>query len=264
MLAGGQSLIPLMSLRLARPTALIDLNGVAELSSIAVNGIDRHRRDDPSPSGRAFGRRREAGSPARGRRSLHRPRRDPHSRHDRRQPGSRRSRRRAPRDRARPRRDLRGDEHPWHPHDQRGRLLRRVLHDHPRARRDADEGHVPERRSGHRCVGAGDGPAPRRLRDGRCRGVGRRRAATCASRSINVVRPAGQSGRGRGRDETRSADRRSCRACRARPRPDRRPPRERRVPPLGRAGPGPASTDRSRSTSEGAPHDRHSFDHFRR
>ena len=48
-LAGGQSLIPLLSLRLARPTALIDLNGVAELSSIAVNGevsigaMTRHR-----------------------------------------------------------------------------------------------------------------------------------------------------------------------------------------------------------------------------
>jgi carbon-monoxide dehydrogenase medium subunit len=38
-LAGGQSLIPLMSLRLARPTALVDLNGVDELSSIAVNGM---------------------------------------------------------------------------------------------------------------------------------------------------------------------------------------------------------------------------------
>jgi carbon-monoxide dehydrogenase medium subunit len=48
-LAGGQSLIPLLSLRLARPTALIDLNGVAELSSISVNGhveigaMTRHR-----------------------------------------------------------------------------------------------------------------------------------------------------------------------------------------------------------------------------
>ncbi|MEA3020306.1 MAG: aerobic carbon-monoxide dehydrogenase medium subunit [Actinomycetota bacterium] len=48
-LAGGQSLIPLLSLRLARPTALIDLNGVAELSSIAMNGstaigaMTRHR-----------------------------------------------------------------------------------------------------------------------------------------------------------------------------------------------------------------------------
>jgi carbon-monoxide dehydrogenase medium subunit len=48
-LAGGQSLIPLLSLRLARPTALIDLNGVTELSSISVNGtvsigaMTRHR-----------------------------------------------------------------------------------------------------------------------------------------------------------------------------------------------------------------------------
>jgi carbon-monoxide dehydrogenase medium subunit len=38
-LAGGQSLIPLLSLRLARPTALVDLNGVAELASIDVNGM---------------------------------------------------------------------------------------------------------------------------------------------------------------------------------------------------------------------------------
>jgi len=48
-LAGGQSLIPLLSLRLARPTALIDLNGVTELASIEVNGsttigaMTRHR-----------------------------------------------------------------------------------------------------------------------------------------------------------------------------------------------------------------------------
>ena len=48
-LAGGQSLIPLLSLRLARPTALIDLNRVGELSSIQVNGsttigaMTRHR-----------------------------------------------------------------------------------------------------------------------------------------------------------------------------------------------------------------------------
>ena len=38
-LAGGQSLIPLLSLRLARPTALIDLNGVDELSHIETNGV---------------------------------------------------------------------------------------------------------------------------------------------------------------------------------------------------------------------------------
>jgi carbon-monoxide dehydrogenase medium subunit len=48
-LAGGQSLIPLLSLRLARPTALVDLNGVRELSSIEANSqtsigsMTRHR-----------------------------------------------------------------------------------------------------------------------------------------------------------------------------------------------------------------------------
>jgi carbon-monoxide dehydrogenase medium subunit len=48
-LAGGQSLIPLLSLRLARPTALIDLNGVDELAGFSINGkvsigaITRHR-----------------------------------------------------------------------------------------------------------------------------------------------------------------------------------------------------------------------------
>jgi CO/xanthine dehydrogenase FAD-binding subunit len=35
-LAGGQSLIPLMALRLARPAVLIDINGLSELSSVSV------------------------------------------------------------------------------------------------------------------------------------------------------------------------------------------------------------------------------------
>src|SRR5215469_7986625 len=35
-LAGGQSLIPLMALRLARPTVLIDINGLSELSLVAA------------------------------------------------------------------------------------------------------------------------------------------------------------------------------------------------------------------------------------
>ncbi len=38
-LAGGQSLIPLLALRLARPAVLIDINGIAELSGVsATNG----------------------------------------------------------------------------------------------------------------------------------------------------------------------------------------------------------------------------------
>ena len=36
MLAGGQSLIPLLALRLARPAVLIDINGLSELSGVAV------------------------------------------------------------------------------------------------------------------------------------------------------------------------------------------------------------------------------------
>ncbi|MEV8511028.1 xanthine dehydrogenase family protein subunit M [Dactylosporangium sp. NPDC051484] len=39
-IAGGHSLIPMMKLRLARPTALIDINDVAELSYIRVEGAE--------------------------------------------------------------------------------------------------------------------------------------------------------------------------------------------------------------------------------
>jgi carbon-monoxide dehydrogenase medium subunit len=38
LLAGGQSLIPLMRLRLARPTHLVDLNGVPDLGTLEVDG----------------------------------------------------------------------------------------------------------------------------------------------------------------------------------------------------------------------------------
>jgi aerobic carbon-monoxide dehydrogenase medium subunit len=38
-LAGGQSLIPLMNLRLARPDVLVDVNRVGALSGIAANGV---------------------------------------------------------------------------------------------------------------------------------------------------------------------------------------------------------------------------------
>jgi carbon-monoxide dehydrogenase medium subunit len=37
-LAGGQSLIPLLALRLARPAVLIDINGLDELSGVSVTG----------------------------------------------------------------------------------------------------------------------------------------------------------------------------------------------------------------------------------
>lgn len=37
-IAGGQTLVPLMAMRLARPTLLIDINGIDALSGIAVDG----------------------------------------------------------------------------------------------------------------------------------------------------------------------------------------------------------------------------------
>jgi carbon-monoxide dehydrogenase medium subunit len=37
-LAGGQSLVPIMAFRLARPTHLVDINGVTELARLAVDG----------------------------------------------------------------------------------------------------------------------------------------------------------------------------------------------------------------------------------
>lgn len=38
LLAGGQSLVPLLNLRLARPSVIVDLNGVADLDSVGVFG----------------------------------------------------------------------------------------------------------------------------------------------------------------------------------------------------------------------------------
>src|SRR5215471_7540929 len=37
-LAGGQSLVPIMAFRLARPTHLVDINGVGELRRLAIDG----------------------------------------------------------------------------------------------------------------------------------------------------------------------------------------------------------------------------------
>jgi carbon-monoxide dehydrogenase medium subunit len=60
LLAGGQSLVPLMNLRLAAPEVLIDLNGVAELDfmrddggGLAIGAMTRHRDVVASGSVRA-------------------------------------------------------------------------------------------------------------------------------------------------------------------------------------------------------------------
>lgn len=57
-LAGGQSLVPMMNLRLARPSALIDLNRIPGLSDIReTGGVSAHRQHDAAghPTAVAFG-----------------------------------------------------------------------------------------------------------------------------------------------------------------------------------------------------------------
>ncbi|OCK55043.1 hypothetical protein LMTR3_09750 [Bradyrhizobium sp. LMTR 3] len=55
-LAGGQSLLPLLNFRMARPTVLVDLNGIKDLSfielrgdSVAIGALTRHREIEHSP-----------------------------------------------------------------------------------------------------------------------------------------------------------------------------------------------------------------------
>ena len=45
-IAGGQSLVPMMNFRVAAPSALIDLNGLTELSKVSLSSIALYRRFD--------------------------------------------------------------------------------------------------------------------------------------------------------------------------------------------------------------------------
>lgn len=56
LLAGGQSLLPLLNFRMARPSVLVDLNGIRELSfielrgdSVVIGALTRHREIEHSP-----------------------------------------------------------------------------------------------------------------------------------------------------------------------------------------------------------------------
>ena len=105
-IAGGQSLGPLMALRLAAPAVLVDLARVPGLDAIAVGARRRDpARRDGAPTVRRAppGRRRRRRARRRGR-AVHRARRDPQPGHGLRQPRPRRSGRRAPCGRARARR----------------------------------------------------------------------------------------------------------------------------------------------------------------
>ena len=86
-LAGGQSLIPLLSMRLARPARLVDIGRIAELGRFHVNGRDEHRDDRPPVHGRAFERAGCGAAVAGHGDPADRPRAHPQPRHDRGQRG---------------------------------------------------------------------------------------------------------------------------------------------------------------------------------
>ncbi len=61
LLAGGQSLIPMMNMRLAHPATLVDLNGLSELTEIREDGnrlivgaLVRHYQLEQDPRVRRF------------------------------------------------------------------------------------------------------------------------------------------------------------------------------------------------------------------
>ena len=106
-LAGGQSLVPMLNMRLTRFEHIIDLNRVAELRGIQrANGTLDDQGDDSTGRGRArhHGGRRPAARPGD---PADRPLPDPEPRHDRRVDRARRPRVRASRGCARARRRAR-------------------------------------------------------------------------------------------------------------------------------------------------------------
>ncbi len=84
-LAGGQSLVPAMNFRLARPAVLIDINNIAGLAGVRAGGRHaRHRRAHPPRRLREAGDRRAAGETSPDRRPQHRASAHPYPRHVRR------------------------------------------------------------------------------------------------------------------------------------------------------------------------------------
>jgi hypothetical protein len=51
LLAGGQTLIASMKMRLVSPSDLVDLSGIAELRGIKIDGSIAHHRRDDEPRG---------------------------------------------------------------------------------------------------------------------------------------------------------------------------------------------------------------------
>ncbi len=222
-LAGGQSLVPLLSMRLAAPSMLVDINGLpgldaitADESGVTIGALARHadvlasRRRTPGAAAGLDG--------ARARRARHHPQPRHHGR-------LARARRRGRGDagRAHPARRLARGRGPGRAaHHPRRRALRRPARVERAPRRDRGLGVLPGPRRGRRRGLRRDRPPARRLRAGR-RGRARRGRLGQGRLPLGGRRP----DRGRPLRRTRRpARRRRARAARA----GRRHPRHRRLP----------------------------------
>ena len=131
LLAGGQSLVPAMNFRLARPAVLIDINRIAALDFLTGAGrLAADRRADPARRLRAAGGRGPARrAPAAGR-ALRGASADPRQGDVRRQPGARR-----PRGRMEPGRGDARRSRSWRAAAPASGRLRRTASFAPRSRR---------------------------------------------------------------------------------------------------------------------------------
>ena len=110
-LAGGQTLIPMLAMRLARPSRLVDIARIPELSGIRDEGdVRRHRGSHPAGGGRARSAHRAQGAAAGQGAALGRACADPQPRHRRRVDRQWRSGRRDPAGGRHPRCDIGGSD----------------------------------------------------------------------------------------------------------------------------------------------------------
>ena len=202
-LAGGQSLVPVMNMRLAAPAALVDVNGLAELRGVEVRGgylrigaLTRHFELLESRVVAEHAPLVALAVPYVGHEAI------PEPRDARRERRARGPGRRAARLRPRARRAHRRRVDPGPAHHPRRELLPRALHDGPRAGRAPRRGGAPRGRRGREVRLPRVRAARRGLRDGGARGRGalaRRRPERRPAGVLRGGRAAGAGARGGGR-----------------------------------------------------------------
>ena len=254
-LAGGQSLIPILALRLAHPAVLVDIGGIDTLGEIAGNGMltigasVTQRRAERAPAVASASRAARRGA------AVDRPSSDTQPGHRRWQHRPRRPGRRVARGHAGPRRADDDPRRRRHSHRCGDRLLPLVSRDRDRARR------VAHRRARADCRRSVSGSSFQEISrrhgdfalagaatqleldaDGRVRSA---RIAFCGVASTPVRADAATDALvGRVLDESTIAE---IAACRGRPRSAVGRPRDRRVPQTHRRRAGVSNIDRCRA-----------------